>query len=183
MIPIRLYEYNISQEVNEAIKNQSEKLFYFVAEKTVAFKGFRNKIDNIFCSENNIQIVDVNNEGGVIVSGKGSLAVGFISKDLNNAFNKGLTRLLCNFLKEKMLNVCVIDNDILVDGTYKVASSSTRQFGNVLFSAFHISYDVNLDLIKRICTKPMHKIPKGLNDYGITQEDILSLFYQYVYSL
>jgi hypothetical protein len=183
MIPTRLYSYNVTQEVNESVRNETQNLFYFVADKTVAFRGFRNKIDNTFCYNNNIQIIDVNNEGGVIVSGKGSLSVALISKDTSNYFNKGLTRQICYFLQSKGLNISVVDNDILVDEKYKVASCSSRYFGRVLLSTFHISYEVNLELIKALCTKPMKKIPKGLKDYGITEDEILSVFYQYVYSL
>ena len=65
---------------------------------------------------------------------------------------------------------------MLVDGIYKVASYSSRRFGDLLFSAFHISYEVNLDLIMKICTKPMEKTPKGLNEYEITEQELYDFF-------
>jgi hypothetical protein len=176
----RVYDYNVTQEVTRSVAEQKENLFYFVAERTVAFKGYNNYIDTSYCYRNNIQIIDLNNEGGVIVSSKGSLSVGHISQDIKNTFNAELTKYLAEFLQSKGLDVSISENDILIDGTYKVASSSTRQFGKVLFSAFHISHEVNLNIIKSLCTKPMKKIPKGLGDYGITESEIIELFYRFI---
>lgn len=176
MKPIRLNENNIAQEVKTAILTESENLFYFVSDNTVVFEGYKNSLDKSFCDENGIFVVDVNNEGGVIVSGKGSLAVGHISKDLNNKFLQNISNDFRNFLHSKGLSASISENDILVNGKYKVASGSSRQFGNVLFTAFHISYEVDIDLIKRLCTKPMKKIPRGLKDYNIKSQEIFEFF-------
>jgi hypothetical protein len=70
----------------------------------------------------------------------------------------------------------IIGNDIIVEDEFKVASFSSRRFGKTLFGSFQISFTVNMDLIKSLCTKPMKKIPKGLNDYNIYFEEIYRVF-------
>lgn len=62
---------------------------------------------------------------------------------------------------------------LLQGNTYKCGSYSSRRYGDILYSAFHVSINCNLELIKNICNKPMVKIPKGLNDFAITQEDVI----------
>ena len=39
----------------------------------------------------------------------------------------------------------------------------------------HISMSVDINLIMNICKKPMAKVPKGLNDFGIYEEDIFKI--------
>ena len=50
----------------------------------------------------------------------------------------------------------------------------SQNINGVVYTAIHISIGMDLDLIKAICTKPMVKTPKGLQDYGITQDEIIT---------
>jgi hypothetical protein len=172
----QLYEHNIDNALTSAIKAQKEGLYYFIPTRTVAFAGYNNSIETAFCKENGIQIIDVKNEGGVIVSGANSLAIGYLSKKIGNTANQDFAMVLIEWLSKKGLNVSTQGNDILIDGKYKVASYSSRRFGDIIFSAFHISFNVNLQLIERLCKKPMNKIPKGLDEFNISYRDIYSLF-------
>lgn len=180
MVATEIYEYNISDKIINAVKNQQEGLFYFVAPYTIAFTGYGNTIDRAVCKEKGVTIKDLPNQGGIIVSGYGSISVGHLSKNTKNTFNQQLTNYLKTWFESKGLKVVLEENDLLIDGIYKVASSGSRRFGDVLFSTFHISYTVDLDLIKAICTKPMKKIPKGLADYGIYSSELLKAFQEFV---
>lgn len=172
----QLYEHNIDSVLISAINTQKEGLYYFIPTKTVVFAGYNNSVESMFCKENGIQIIDVKNEGGVIVSGENSLAIGYLSKKIDNTANKDFAMVLIEWLSKKGLSVSTQDNDILVDGKYKVASYSSRRFGDIIFSAFHLSFNVNLKFIERLCKKPMNKIPKGLDEFKISHKDIYSLF-------
>lgn len=176
MIAKQIYEYNIVEEITNHITNEEEGLLYFIAERTIAFPGFNNFVDKELCKSNDVKVIELPNEGGAIISSEGSISIGHFSKDFNNTFNKDLTYNIINYLKNLGLNVSLNENDILIDNIYKVASSGSRRFGNILFSTFHISNKVDLDLIKKICTKPMNKIPKGLTDYGLTANQLFNLF-------
>ena len=77
------------------------------------------------------------------------------------------------YLLSRGLNAIRSGNDVLVDG-YKVGSYMSQNINGVVYTATHISIGMDLDLIKAICVKPMVKTPKGLKDYGFTQEEIIA---------
>lgn len=39
--------------------------------------------------------------------------------------------------------------------------------------------NVDLEDIKKICKKPMKKVPKGLSEYGITTEEVEQMFLEF----
>ena len=174
MLTIRLDNYNIRDSILKSITNQEERLFFWMAEETSIFVG-KNTITNS-CD---LPIIELPNAGGVIISGKGSMATGYISHDLYNHFNEDFAAALKDWLLQKELTVTQMGNDILING-YKVASSSTARVNNMLFSAFHISFSVDLDLINTICTKRMEKVPKGLEEFGISQCELQDFFLNFI---
>jgi lipoate-protein ligase A len=169
----------VKEQILFSLKNGIENLFYFVANTPTCFVGYGNSVDPEACRKSGLQIIELPNQGGTIISGSGSLSVGYISKYLNNTFNAELTQYLCDWLISRGLQINVFGNDILVDGIYKVASSGTRQIGNLLFSTFHISCEVDMGAINSVCTKEMVKIPKGLIEYGIMSYEIENIFLQF----
>jgi lipoate-protein ligase A len=74
----------------------------------------------------------------------------------------------------KGYNAVIEKNDLLIEG-YKTASYSYRPVLGGTYVAMHLSMSVNIDLIKNVCKKPMVKVPKGLNDFDIVEEDILKI--------
>ncbi len=82
---------------------------------------------------------------------------------------------LVNYLQSKGLNAYLDGNDVLVDG-FKVGSYMRANINGCWNTACHISIGMDVDLIKQVCTKEMYKIPKGLKDYGITQQEIIDLY-------
>ena len=59
---------------------------------------------------------------------------------------------IVDYLKSKGLNATTDGNDLMLDGVYKCGSHSSRRYGNILYSAFHVSVGMDLDNIKNICT-------------------------------
>lgn len=170
-----VFAYNIKDKVTDAIVNNKRGFLYFIPQKTSVFVGYGNTINQKQSQNYEIEVFDLNNEGGVIVSDKGSLIIGsFFENTLD--FQKELSIEICKLLHSKGYNPSVINNDILVDGKYKVASYSSRRFGEAYFGAFQISFSVNMDLIKALCTKKMVKIPKGINDFGVTFDEVFKIF-------
>lgn len=84
-----------------------------------------------------------------------------------------LTRLT-DYLKSRGLDAKIDKNDVLVDG-YKVAGMAVTPFGPTQYAycGLHVSVNVDVDLITRVCGKP-EKMPRGLSEYGITRQDILT---------
>ena len=94
-----------------------------------------------------------------------------------NIDGKSLRSVFANafidYLKSKGLDAKSDGNDILVDG-YKVASGVESEFKNGhRYMGYQISLVQNMDLISKVCKKPMIKVPKGLADFGLTTDDII----------
>ena len=148
---------------------------YHVAEFPLVHLGIEEDINEDYCKENNIPIFRVQRTGGAIVSNVGDFD--FVTVDTVTDSKKipFLFSKLIHLLISKNLNAYFENNDLLIDGN-KVASYSYRDVPGGIYTAMHISMSVNIELIKNICNKEMIKIPKGLNDFGITNEDIERLF-------
>jgi hypothetical protein len=128
-----------------------------------------------FAKDSGIKTKRLGNAGGCIVAFPGNVEVGFFSKNLDNDFIERTTSEAIALFKRKGLEVVQDNNDILVDG-YKVFSTSKASYNHsIIFCAVHISINCDTDLVRKICTKPMVKIPKGLSEYGITTEEMFDL--------
>ena len=177
----QLYARNVEQTILKILNSQEECLVYGIPDKKYVFIGFQNNEINLEnLKKYNIEILKFPNEGGVIVVDIGDLDFGYFSKDLNNKFNENLALKICEYLKNNNINVEIVKNDLIIDKKYKCGSFSSRIFNNVKYSAFHISINVNLDIIKAICVKPMIKIPKGLSEYGITGLELKDYLMEYL---
>lgn len=175
----KINDYDIVHAVADCITHKKNNhLIYAVAEHPLVFSGYGNNIDPQLCAQHNAILVPVNNQGGVIVSDIGSISMAQFSYNSTH-FNHHLAAYLFNKLHNKGLNVSFNNNDILIDGMYKVASFSSREFNGIVFSAFQISYTVDLNLIHILCPKEMKKVPRGLADYGITHDEMLEWFFDF----
>lgn len=121
-------------------------------------------------------IHEPNMDSGGILMEIGDFECANFSIYKNNLFYGYWSLFFTQYLKNKGINAQQIDNDILIDNLYKVCGTTHCFVDNFYLSAVHISISVNLDNIKKICTKPMVKIPKGLADYGITGDEVKKLF-------
>lgn len=128
-----------------------------------------DSLNDEYCNEHGLVIYKTHGFGGTIVNFKDDICVGNYQPDFNDfgvEFLQGFTE----WLKTKGLNAEMCNNDILIDEKYKVASFMSQYTNGCLYTAIHISVGMDIEVIKSICTKPMNKIPKGLNEYGITKE-------------
>lgn len=175
---IQLTAQNIVEGFHNVISNRKQCFVYGIPDNNYVFQGTTAMCDCEYCEENNIKILPIPNEGGVIVLSKGDVEIG-IFKD--NGWNvcSNYMKELCERLKEKVPNIEIEGNDLIIDGKYKCAGSSSRNLGDAknpyIYTAVHISLSVNLELINHICKKEMIKIPTGLGQYGITTEDLVDI--------
>lgn len=164
----------VLEELRDGLQKQTKCVIVEYTENQVNY-GFDDKPNFDYCEKNNIPCVDIGRRGGTFVVNKGDIGFGYITKGIDNTIGKFIHSKFIEFLKGKGLNVTSNSNDILVDG-YKVfgwASNYYKDFGAIYITA-HFTLSVDLELIKNVCTKPMNKVPKGLSDFGLTREDILS---------
>lgn len=183
METIELNSRNIIEGFNEIINAKRECAVYGIPDGHFVFKGTSDLINLEYCEGHQINLLQIPNEGGVIVLSEGDFEIGIfkyngwdIHTDLIEFFQRELSKTI--------QNIIVLDNDLIVDDIYKVAGLSSRHLGNnYVYTAMHISVNVDLDLINNICTKEMKKIPKGLSDYGITTDYIKELYLQFTQTI
>lgn len=168
---IEFKEYINNLETYLTSKEEVNVIVY--ANKDYVLNGVENSLNKEYCLENNIEILQTKHMGGTIVNFKEDICVGNFQNVFND-FGDKFNELLIKYFESKGLNVSKNGNDILVDNEYKVSSYSSVNMDGRLYTAFHISIGMNIDLIKNICKKEMVKIPKGLSEYGITTEEIVN---------
>lgn len=139
-----------------------------------------NNEDCILVGENSYNSIQglvaykTHNSGGCLVNFKEDVCVSeFTDKEIPTG--EQWMRTLIKFLKTKGVNAYLEGNDVLIDG-FKIASYMRAYIDGCWNTACHISVGMDLGLIERVCTKEMYKIPKGLKDYGITQQEIIDLY-------
>ena len=139
--------------------------------------GDMNDINLEQCKEYGLIVVDQKRKGGSIIFFEDNIGVGLIydkqlyPTDILYDFYKDFTQ----FLQNKSIKAAIVDNDILIDGKYKIAGymkTSLPPDFNRNYEGLQISINVDNDLISKICTKEMKKIPKGLSDYKITSQEV-----------
>jgi lipoate-protein ligase A len=154
--------------------NQKQGTVFCVHDEKMVLVPKAKVVNETMCYEMGYKILEEPYSGGVIVSNIGDIWVVDFG-EIKNDFAKRFSSYIIDFLKSKGLEASYQDNDILVDG-YKVSGSVVNRYSNITFSAFHLGINTNLEDIKKICTKPMKKIPKGLSEYGITTEEVEQMF-------
>ena len=162
---------NYYETIKDILQNKRETIIYGIADDYVVLKG-NNLINEEYCQKNNLEVYNSSNMGGTIVVSAGDVEFSVFRFDGWND-NDIYSRKMLEYLKTRINNIDIKDNDFLVDDKFKVGSFSSINMGeNFIYSAFHFSVNVNLEHINNICTKPMNKIPKGLSEFGISGEEI-----------
>lgn len=173
----------VTQDIEESvnicsfsIRHQKEGLAIFRPTELCALTTTLDSTNREFVESHNIKTARMGNSGGCIVAFPDNLEMGYFTRDINSTFLERLAQEVVDYLKGKGLNATLDNNDVLVDGTYKVFSTSKATYDEaILFGAIHVSINCDADLVAKICTKPMKKIPKGLSEYGITSDEMFDL--------
>ena len=166
---------SVTDVVSDILTNQKEACVYCVANENCAVVGSNGganirKINNL-----GIRMVQINHEGGTIILSPGDVEIGIFTEGyVGNNYRNSIINGVLDLLKQNGHDAVVCGNDVLVNGR-KVIGFGSRMFGKILYTAIQISVNINLDLIKVLCTKQMVKQPDALMNYGVTTEDILGI--------
>lgn len=166
-------------EIEKHISQEIDGIIYTVAEKNFICIGRNAEFNqNAVDALSDYEVIKPNYEGGVIVEQAGDIDIllfthGFIGQDMRKEIVLALQQLCI----ENGVNAEIVGNDFLVDGK-KCASWGSRIFGKMLYAALHISLNVDMDVIKAVCTKPMYKVPRGLCQFGIKPDDVYAVIEQ-----
>lgn len=163
--------------IDEFRSDHHEHLRFAILQQDEVTYGSEDECDIQYCTDHNIPCYNRKGPGGTIVHAKGSLALNYIYS--HNRFPEFLStdfiRDLCIYFQKKNFNAWIDGNDLLIEGL-KVASCAEHnlppdwRWCNIVIL---VSTTQNFDLIKKICLKPMVKIPGALNDLGISTEEMI----------
>lgn len=166
---------NVESAVREMLTYGRTGVIYGVAESNWVIAGVNEQLNESAVEQAGIPVLRLNHEGGCIVVNPGDIDIGlFTERDLGNKIKDGLIQDLAALLQEKGYTSIIERNDLMVEGR-KVMGFGSRMFLDILYTAIHISVNMNLELIESICTKPMEKVPGGLSDYGVTTQEVVNI--------
>ncbi len=161
-------------EVKKHIAGGIHKIGYVVIERPVVIVHRKTQVDERTCEQLGYEVVESYNNGGTIVANQGDIILSHLDS-LENGWLDCFATHFTEWLKSKGLNAKHIDNDILVDD-YKICGLCITRYGRIDFSSAILGINTKLEDIKKICKKPMKKVPKGLSDYGVTTEEVETCF-------
>lgn len=159
------------ETVNASLQSHTDCLVIYIGNSLCVLRGRAAMYDRELCQELNLPVGRSIYTGGVIVCGAGDLSMCLVTQEYSN-FGPDASRLLKDFYMTKGLAVSSDRNDILIDGR-KITSWSRTHYEGMWQNVLHVSINSDVDLIRRICKKPMVKVPGSLKDYGITANDCL----------
>lgn len=111
--------------------------------------------------------------GGTIVCFPGDVSICYTSLE-KDGFAEKIADATLKWLKKKKIKVTTDNNDILADGKKVFSWGRATVRSGYTQTVVHFSVNIDLDIIKAICTKPMTKEPGALSALGITTEDVLN---------
>ena len=165
----------VTDVVSDILENQKEACVFCVPDENCAVVGSNGGANMNMIKNKGIKLVQIKHEGGTIILSPGDVEIGiFTNGYIGNEYRQNIINDIINILKDKGHDPVISGNDVLINGR-KVIGFGSRMFGNILYTAIQISININLGLIKSICTKPMAKEPDGLMNYGVTTDDILNI--------
>jgi lipoate-protein ligase A len=155
--------------------NQLQGLAYTIADENLAFVPARGLVDEQLCYELGYKVYEAQYGGGIIITNLGDIDIAYFGQP-GNTFHSDF----CKYFTEWLINIKGLKaectkNDVLVDN-YKVSGNGVIRHSGIEYSVIHIGINTNLENIKKICKKPMKKVPKGLSEYGITTEEVEQMF-------
>lgn len=176
IIPVTLD--TVTDEVAKVLYGEKEACIYCVADAKSAVVGTNHGADLMAIEREQVKLIQIKHEGGTIILSPGDVDIGIFTYDFSgHDYRDQIISEILSLLNLNEVSISQDGNDILVNDK-KIIGFGSRRYGNILYTAIHISINADLDLIKKICTKPMKKIPGSLSDYGITSNDIKNIIYK-----
>lgn len=161
------------EELPNLLKNKNEKVLV-LSNKTYILNGLYPSCNYDYCKERNLEILETQHFGGTIVNGSGDICIGlyndFDSLDIQVGWV--FMRKIISFLKSKSLDIVEDENDVMING-YKTVSWMSTKINDCMYTAIHIPFNLDMGLIKNVCTKEMVKVPKGLDEFGIDRNEMI----------
>lgn len=162
---------NLKIDTQKVISENRQVWFNIKTDRNWCFVGAEADYNKEFCEQNNISILELGHNGGIIATTPIDFNLVIIMKEHN------LLKYIQENVQKCLSNLGIVStiegNDILIEGN-KISGCAETDLGEYIIYYFQISFNVDVDLIRNVCNKEMFKIPKGINNfYSITREDLI----------
>lgn len=163
------------KEADEAtekiIESKANGLIVLLTEKIEVCIGQYGYYDKGYCKANGIETYDARHLAGSVVCFPGDISLMFISWG-TTSFAEEAINTLVKMLNDRGVDAIIDHNDVMVDDKKVASYAIFKELDGWVKTGVHFSVNSDIDVIEKICTKPMVKIPGQLSDYGIGAEDI-----------
>jgi lipoate-protein ligase A len=123
-----------------------------------------------FAEENGVWPLFVGHIGGSIVLFPKDIGFTWVTKESKL---QDIMKDILEYLQKYNSEITMNGNDVML-GDNKLFGTMSNGKGPC-YEGMFFSFDIDLDIIKGVCTKPMVKEPLGLSSLGITPEEMAKL--------
>lgn len=149
----------------EAIKKQQNTITYGSIAGRQVWYPTEDSYNKEYCIENNIITACMPYAGGVICTTPSDLEAFICAKNPPSLLSKVILDKLVKWIQSDTTAIVSLNNnDILIDGK-KVFGIASFQKNDMVVYVFHVSFNIDLDMINKVCLKPMLKTPTALSEY------------------
>ena len=148
----------------------TEKLYVWLTDRPAMAAGSIVYCSPRECEQNGIEVVRLEHMDGSILCFPGDLTLMNVSHG-NSGMGRQIMLTIQAMLTEGGFDARIDGNDVLVNGL-KVASWTSTRAQNYTATYVQCSVNTDTELIRKLCRKPMYKIPGALRDFGISASDI-----------
>ena len=143
------------------------------SSSTWAVAGNAKYIDHPACILRGINVFRAWHMGGTIICFPGDLSVMELKMGPSD-FGQTAIQRVRDYLVSIGCQADVDDNDLIVSGE-KCGSWACMSESGYAQTVVHFSVNMDVELVGRVCTKPMVKTPGALSKYGVTADDLLEV--------
>lgn len=164
-------------EALRLIREGEDGVIVNITEKTWCVCGTEHTFREEVCEEAGILLFHAHHLGGSTVVFPGDLSVMEVRRG-SSRFGEECLQAVCRYLRDKKgLPACIDGNDLMLwdndtKTALKVGSHGSNWVGELTESVVHFSINMDVELVRAICTKPMVKTPGALSKYGVTAEEL-----------
>ena len=162
MFDMKLYEEKMANlEINSCMLCQN------ISDKP--YIGW-NK-DTEFDNPDDFFLIDGRYMGGNVIAFPGDLVCNWIS---DKTILGDFVQEVALYLMKKSLPIYGDGNDIMANGK-KLFGTMSTPYNGTYYEGMFLSFNPNIETIKKICKKEMKKEPIGLAEFGIVPEEMIEL--------
>ena len=157
-------------EVEEAIQNNQDGIYIPIGTGYHAYHG-TDSIDLDLCKELNVNVIELNYNGGTIIGSSDDLSIEIIFPKIMSMNHPTMISKITEIISRYIPNCTYVGNDILINGE-KICGSMTREEAGCFVWAAQITFNDYSELISKICNKPAIKKPSYIKSLTLTKEQL-----------